>query len=130
MAGEGAGDRNNARHVFRRAAAGCRRSDRHRPHAHQGLERAAASRKRARKAAKAAAVTRLRKGEEPDDDGNWAVRRIVEVIRFKGRGRRVDVKVEWEGVDEQGRPWADSWLRMGKLSIDLRKDVWQRLEAE
>ena len=93
-------------------------------------ERAAASKKRARKAAKAAAVTRLRKGEEPDDNGNWAVRRIVEVIRFKGRGRRVDVKVEWEGVDEHGRPWPDAWLRMGKLSIDLRKEVRQRLEVE
>ena len=57
-------------------------------------ERAAALRKRARKAARAAAVTRLRKGEEPDDDGNWAVRRIVEFFRLKGRGRRVDVKVE------------------------------------
>jgi hypothetical protein len=64
-------------------------------------------------------VTRLRKGEEPDDNGNWAVRRIVEVIRFKGRGRRVDVKVEWEGVDEQGWPWADSWLRMGNEIVPL-----------
>eukprot|EP00966_Prymnesium_polylepis_P143404 3310473-Prymnesium_polylepis.2 len=66
-------------------------------------ERAAASRKRARRTGAAATVARLRRGEEPDDNGNWAVRRIVEVIRFKGRGSRVDVKVEWEGVDEQGR---------------------------
>jgi len=40
------------------------------------------------------------------------------------------VKVEWEGVDERGRPWADSWLRMGKLSNDFRKELRQRLEAE
>ena len=93
-------------------------------------ERATASRKRARRAASAAAVAQLRKGEGPDDSGNWAVRRIVEVIRFKGRGRRIDVKVQWEGVDKRGRPWADSWVRIGKLSDDLKKEVWQRLEAE
>ena len=93
-------------------------------------ERAAASRKRARKAASAAVVARLRKGEEPDDEGRWAVKRIVEVVRFKGRGRRIDVKVQWEGTDQRGRAWADSWLRIGKLSDDLRKEVWRRLEAE
>ena len=93
-------------------------------------ERVAASRKRARWAAQAAAVAQLRRGEEPDDNGNWAVKRIVEVIRFKGRGRRIDVKVQWEGVDKQGRPWADSWLKMGKLSNDLKKEVWRRLEVE
>ena len=40
------------------------------------------------------------------------------------------MKVEWEGVDEHGRPWPDAWLRMGKLSIDLRKEVRQRLEGD
>ena len=92
--------------------------------------RAAASRKRARKAASEAVVARLRKGEEPDDEGRWAVKRIVEVVRFKGRGRRIDVKVQWEGADQRGRPWPDAWLRIGKLSDDLKKEVWRRLEAE
>ena len=91
-------------------------------------ERVTASRKRARRAATAAAVAQLRRGEEPDDNGNWAVKRIVEVVRFKGRGKQI-VKVQWEGVDKQGRSWADSWLRIGKLSDDL-KEVWRRLEAE
>eukprot|EP00966_Prymnesium_polylepis_P045988 1064507-Prymnesium_polylepis.1 len=55
---------------------------------------------------------------------------LVEVIRFRGRGRRIDVKVQWEGVDEHGRPWADSWVRMRKLTDDLKKEVRRRLEAE
>jgi hypothetical protein len=60
--------------------------------------RAATARKRVRRAATAAAVAKLRRGQEPDDSGNWAVKRIVEVVRFRGRGRRVDVKVQWEGT--------------------------------
>ena len=93
-------------------------------------ERAANSRKRARRAATAVAVAQLRKGLVADDGGFWAVKRIVEVIRFSGRGRRIDVKVQWEGVDERGRPWAKEWVRMGKLTEDLKKEVWRRLEAE
>ena len=93
-------------------------------------ERAANSRKRARRAATAVAVAQLRKGLVADDGGFWAVKRIVEVIRFSGRGRRIDVKVQWEGVDERGRPWAKEWVRMGKLTEDLKKEVRRRLEAE
>eukprot|EP00966_Prymnesium_polylepis_P319782 7376209-Prymnesium_polylepis.3 len=47
-------------------------------------------------------------GEEPAAQKAWEVwsrLSILEVVRFRGRGRRIDVKVRWEGADVAGKPW-------------------------
>ena len=77
----------------------------------------------------------LRRGREADDLGRWAVREVLEVRRV---GRRIEVKVAWEGVkpseesegedeEEEGEPWEDSWVRMSQLTADLKRDVRRRL---
>jgi hypothetical protein len=69
-------------------------------------------------------------GQEPDDGGRWAVRRIMAVRRHEGRrGRPLDVLVEWEGEDDDGDLWEESWVSVTYLSKDLRYEARQ-LESE
>jgi hypothetical protein len=69
-------------------------------------------------------------GQEADDGGRWAVRRIMAVRRHEGRrGRPLDVLVEWEGEDSDGDLWEESWVSVTLLSKDLRQKA-RRLEAE
>jgi ribonuclease HI len=69
-------------------------------------------------------------GQEADDGGRWAVRRIMAVRRLEGRrGRPLDVLVEWEGEDSDGDLWEESWVSVTFLSKDLREEA-RRLEAE
>jgi ribonuclease HI len=70
-------------------------------------------------------------GQEADDGGKWAVRRIVAVRRLEGRrGRPLDVLVEWEGADSDGDDlWEESWVSVTYLSKDLRDEARQ-LESE
>ena len=74
------------------------------------------------------AVTR---GEEPDDSGRWAVHRIVQVERppTSRRGRPLRVLVNWEGTDDQGMPWHDSWIGISMLTADQKAEA-RRLEKE
>ena len=56
-------------------------------------------------------------GQEADDGGRWAVRRIMAVRRLEGRrGRPLDVLVEWEGEDSDGDLWEESWVSVTCLS--------------
>ena len=69
-------------------------------------------------------------GQEADDGGRWAVRRIMAVRRHEGRrGRPLDVLVEWEGEDSDGDLWEESWVSITVLSQDLREEA-RRLESE
>ena len=69
-------------------------------------------------------------GQEADDGGRWAVRRIVAVRRHEGRrGRPLDVLVEWEGEDSDGDLWEESWVSVTYLSKDLRDEA-RKLEGE
>ena len=69
-------------------------------------------------------------GQEADDGGRWAVRRIMAVRRHEGRrGRPLDVLVEWEGEDSDGDPWEESWVSVTYLSKDLRNEA-RKLESE
>ena len=69
-------------------------------------------------------------GQEADDGGRWAVRRIMAVRRHEGRrGRPLDVLVEWEGEDSDGDLWEESWVSVTYLSKDLRDEARQ-LERE
>ena len=69
-------------------------------------------------------------GQEADDGGRWAVRRIMAVRRHEGRrGRPLDVLVEWEGEDSDGDLWEESWVSVTYLSKDLRDEARQ-LESE
>jgi hypothetical protein len=70
-------------------------------------------------------------GQEADDGGRWAVRRIMAVRRHKERrGRPLDVLVEWEGEDSDGDDlWEESWVSITFLSKDMRQEA-RRLEAE
>jgi hypothetical protein len=69
-------------------------------------------------------------GQEADDGGRWAVRRIMAVRRHEGRrGRPLDVLVEWEGEDSDGDLWEESWVSVTYLSKDLRDEARQ-LEGE
>ena len=70
-------------------------------------------------------------GQEADDGGKWAVRRIIAVRRLEGRrGRPLDVLVEWEGADSDGDDlWEESWVSVTYLSKDLRDEARQ-LESE
>jgi hypothetical protein len=69
-------------------------------------------------------------GQEADDGGRWAVRRIMAVRRHEGRrGRPLDVLVEWEGEDSDGDLWEESWVSVTYLSKDLRDEA-RKLEGE
>jgi len=69
-------------------------------------------------------------GQEADDGGRWAVRRIMAVRRHEGRrGRPLDVLVEWEGEDSDGDLWEESWVSITYLSKDLRDEA-RKLEGE
>jgi hypothetical protein len=69
-------------------------------------------------------------GQEADDGGRWAVRRIMAVRRHEGRrGRPLDVLVEWEGEDSDGDLWEESWVSVTYLSKDLRDEA-RKLESE
>jgi len=69
-------------------------------------------------------------GQEADDGGRWAVRRIMAVRRHEGRrGRPLDVLVEWEGEDSDGDLWEASWVSVTYLSKDLRDEA-RKLEGE
>ena len=69
-------------------------------------------------------------GQEADDGGRWAVRRIMAVRRLEGRrGRPLDVLVEWEGEDSDGDLWEESWVSVTCLSKDLREEA-RKLESE
>ncbi len=69
-------------------------------------------------------------GQEADDGGRWAVRRIMAVRRHEGRrGRPLDVLVEWEGEDSEGDQWEESWVSVTYLSKDLRDEA-RKLECE
>ena len=73
----------------------------------------------------------VRDGIEADDGGRWAVRGIRAVRRHEGRrGRPLDVLVEWEGEDSNGRiSGKESWVSVTNLTADLRAEA-RRLEAE
>ena len=69
-------------------------------------------------------------GQEADDGGRWAVRRVMAVRRHEGRrGRPLDVLVEWEGEDSDGDLWEESWVSVTYLSKDLREEA-RKLESE
>ena len=70
-------------------------------------------------------------GEEPDDSGRWAVNRIVQVARppVSRRGRPLRVLVNWEGTDEQGMPWHDSWVSISMLTADQKSEA-RRMERD
>ena len=69
-------------------------------------------------------------GQEADDGGRWAVRRVMAVRRHEGRrGRPLDVLVEWEGEDSDGDLWEESWVSITHLSKDLRDEA-RKLESE
>jgi len=71
-------------------------------------------------------------GQEADDGGRWAVRRIMAVRRHEGRrGRPLDVLVEWEGEDSDGDLCGseESWVSVTYLSKDLRDEA-RKLESE
>ena len=86
------------------------------------------SRREIRKRAVMGAVQR---GEEPDDSGRWAVQRIVQVERppTSRRGRPLRVLVNWEGSDEHGMPWHDSWVGIAMLTADQKAEA-RRMERE
>ena len=86
------------------------------------------SRREIRKRAVMGAVQR---GEEPDDSGRWAVQRIVQVVRppTSRRGRPLRVLVNWEGSDEHGMPWHDSWVGIAMLTADQKAEA-RRMERE
>ena len=71
------------------------------------------------------------RGEEPDDRGRWAIQRIVQVERppTSRRGRPLRVLVNWEGTDDQGMPWQDSWIGISMLTADQKAEA-RRLERE
>ena len=69
--------------------------------------------------------------EEPDDSGRWAVQRIVRVERppTSRRGRPLRALVNWEGTDEHGMPWHDSWVGIAMLTADQKAEA-RRMERE
>ena len=86
------------------------------------------SRREIRKRAVMGPVVR---GDEPDDSGRWAVRRIVRVERppTSRRGRPLRALVNWEGTDEHGMPWHDSWVGIAMLTADQKAEA-RRMERE
>ena len=73
----------------------------------------------------------VQRGEEPDDSGRWAVQRIVQVERppISRRGRPLRVLVNWEGSDEHGMPWHDSWVGIAMLTADQKAEA-RRMERD
>ena len=64
---------------------------------------------------------REREGLEADPGGYWAVAAVLEVRRpVPRRGRGLEALLRWEGHDEAGVPWADSWepVRLDVMSAD------------
>ena len=47
-------------------------------------------------------------GRRGDKRGRWALEKLLEVRRGRGRGRGLEVRVWWSGGDATGRSWEDS----------------------
>ena len=62
-------------------------------------------------------------GRRGDKRGRWAVEELLGVRRVRGRGRGLEVHVRWEGEDAAGTAerWADSWVGVTWLTVDMRK---------
>jgi hypothetical protein len=53
--------------------------------------------------------------------------RVSTILDNRGRGRRAEARVSWEGADPAtGKPWDDEWIRVSQLTKDLRELVGLR----
>ena len=56
-------------------------------------------------------------GMVPDGRGRSGV---ADILGWRGDGRNREALVRWTGCDEQGEPWADSWIPRSWLTSDLQ----------
>ena len=70
-------------------------------------------------------------GRRGDKRGQLAIEELLGVRRVRGRGRGLEVHVRWEGEDAAGTAerWADSWVGVTWLTVDMRKRA-RALETE
>jgi hypothetical protein len=59
-------------------------------------------------------------GEEEGGDDNYAVDKILAVRKV--RDGSLEYLIKWEGADEHGEPWDDSWQPESDLTDDLVSD--------
>ena len=68
--------------------------------------------------------TEIQEGRVGDKRGRWAVEELLQVRRPGGRGRRLEVEVQWKGG------WQTSWKSVTQLTGDLRKRAREMESAD
>ena len=68
--------------------------------------------------------TEIQEGRVGDKRGRWAVEELLQVRRPGGRGRRLEVEVQWKGGGQT------SWESVTQLTGDLRKRAREMESAD
>ena len=61
---------------------------------------------------------------ESDTEQLW---NVVAILKERGNGEMF--LVQWEGADEEGNPWPNSWVPRADITNDL-VEAWNRKQAE